>query len=212
MTSPVAPRYYDWKVTYPFLSILIDNIHDLKHEASRISGWVPWPEEHYMQDSETDWKVFPFLHTFPATDEAKMTWVKSTCEYCPKTAALLKKIPNIRTALYSKLGPNTKLSLHTGWADLSNYVLRCHLCLSLPRDGPCGLIVEEEVMCHEIDNILIFDDSKRHRAFNDSTTTDRIVLIVDILRPNDIPLGTAIGGHTEELDHFVNSFTEALYK
>lgn len=62
MTSPVAPRYYDWKVTYPFLSILIDNIHDLKHEASRISGWVPWPEEHYMQDSETDWKVFPFFY------------------------------------------------------------------------------------------------------------------------------------------------------
>jgi len=212
MELSVAPRYYDWKVTFPHLSILIDNINDLKYEASRINGWVPWPEEHYMQDSETDWKVFPFLHTFPATDESKMTWVQSTCEYCPKTSALLRKIPGVRTALYSKLGPNTKLSWHTGWADLSNHVLRCHLCLSLPSDGACGMVVEEEVMYHEVDNILIFDDSKRHRAFNDSKTADRIVLIIDILRPSNIPLGTAVGGHTEELDHFVNSFTEALYK
>ena len=41
MASPVAPRYYDWKATYPYLSVLIDNIADLKYEASKINGWVP---------------------------------------------------------------------------------------------------------------------------------------------------------------------------
>ena len=39
-----------------------------------------------------------------------------------------------------------------------------------------------------------------------SSDQDRVVLIVDILRPSWIPLGTAEGGHTEELDQFIDMF------
>lgn len=38
-----------------------------------------------------------------------------------------------------------QLSSHTGWADLANYVLRTHLCLDIPSDGTCGLLVDGEV-------------------------------------------------------------------
>lgn len=39
-----------------------------------------------------------------------------------------------------------QLSSHTGWADLSNYVLRCHLCLDIPNeDNSCGLLVSGDV-------------------------------------------------------------------
>lgn len=57
-----------------------------------------------------DWTVFPFLHTFPAYDPSKSVWVDSTCSYCPRTAALLKSLPGIRTALFSRLGPGTAVS------------------------------------------------------------------------------------------------------
>ncbi len=47
--------------------------------------------------------MVPFLHTFPATDEANSEWVQANCVQCPRTVALLKKIPGIRTALYSRM-------------------------------------------------------------------------------------------------------------
>jgi aspartyl/asparaginyl beta-hydroxylase (cupin superfamily) len=99
-----------------------------------------------------------------------------------------------------------QLSSHTGWADLANYVLRCHLCLSIPVDGSCGLLVNGELQYHQQGQIIVFDDSKPHRAFNYSETSSRIVLIVDMVRPSYIPVGTATGDHTPELDSFVSMF------
>jgi aspartyl/asparaginyl beta-hydroxylase (cupin superfamily) len=110
--------------------------------------WVPWPEDHFSTSNDynsKDWTVFPLCYTFPAFEEKRRTWVQSTCTRCPRTVSLLNTLPNLRTALFSKLGPGTKLSNHTGWADLANYVLRTHLCLTLPKDGYCGCIVDGEV-------------------------------------------------------------------
>lgn len=53
---------------------------------------------------------------------------------------------------------------------------------------------------------MVFDDSKPHRAFNLSDEESRTVLIVDLLRPEGLPLGTATGSHTDELDQFVSYF------
>ena len=92
-----------------------------------------------------------------------------------------------------------------GWADLANYVLRCHIALDIPTTGDCGLNVEGEIKLHKTGEVIVFDDSKPHFAFNHSDR-DRIVLIVDIVRPPDCPLGTAEGGHTEELDSFISQF------
>lgn len=90
-------------------------------------------------------QVFPFVHTFPACDESRRTWIESTCSRCPATSTLLRRVPNIRTALFSRLGGGSRISGHRGWADLANHVLRCHLPLKVPSDGPCGLWVNEEV-------------------------------------------------------------------
>jgi ornithine lipid ester-linked acyl 2-hydroxylase len=168
------------------------------------------PEDHFTQQqaytNNRDWTVFPLLYTFPAYNESKITWVGSTCAALPETTALLKRIPNIRTALFSKLGPETELSSHTGWEDLANYVLRCHICLDIPQTGLCGLHVEDEEQYHKNGHVLVFDDSKNHWAFNYSDTESRTVLIVDLMRPKHIPLGRATGGHTDELDSFMTWF------
>ena len=52
---------------------------------------------------------------------------------------------------------------------------------------------------------MVFDDSKLHKAFN-GCTEERLVLIVDLLRPPGVPLGTADGEHTPELDAFIEAF------
>lgn len=72
---------------------------------------MPWPEEHFAENGVTNWTVFPFLHTFPALDESKKTWVSSTCAHCPKTTAILQKIPNIKIALFSRLGAGVTVSI-----------------------------------------------------------------------------------------------------
>jgi aspartyl/asparaginyl beta-hydroxylase (cupin superfamily) len=78
--------------------------------------WVPWPEDHFSKSTTeaeeknaNDWTVFPLLHTFPACDASKSTWIDSTCNSCPLTTNLLKNIPGIRTALFSKLGAGTNV-------------------------------------------------------------------------------------------------------
>eukprot|EP00752_Nemacystus_decipiens_P001888 g1818.t1 len=200
-----TPNYYDWKELFPELKALVDAIPQIAAECGAVSAWKAWPEKHYDEGGSQDWKVFPFVHTFPACDESRRTWIESTCSRCPATSSLLRRVPNIRTALFSRLGGGSRISGHRGWADLANHVLRCHLPLKVPSDGPCGLWVNEEVRLHAEGEIIVFDDSKLHKAFNESSG-ERLVLIVDILRPPGIPLGTADGDHTPELDGFIDAF------
>jgi aspartyl/asparaginyl beta-hydroxylase (cupin superfamily) len=210
MNIEMTENYYDWKEIFPELRILLDNFDVIKAEAEKISQWVPWPEDHFnvkeMESNAKEWRVFPLLHTFPANDVSKISWVPSTCSICPETAGLLRNVKNIRTALFSKLGPGTQLSAHTGWKELSNYVLRCHINLEVPQDGKCGLVVDGETQHHTTGDIIVFDDSKKHYAFNHSPLSDRIVLIIDILRPMGIAPGSASGSMTSELNTFMDMF------
>lgn len=193
------PNYYDWKSTYPFLEELQKNIDVIREEVSAIDGWRDWPEKNLYNEDGAKWTVFPFLHTFPATNPDKSTWVESSCAKCPRTAAALKRIPGIRTALFSRMGRNTSLKEHRGWADLSNHVLRCHLPLIVPGKNKCGLWVRGEVQYHTEGEIIVFDDSKLHKAFNTSDQ-DRIVLLFDIMRPDWVSPGTSKQKHTDQLD------------
>ena len=56
--------------------------------------------------------------------------------------------------------------------------------------------------------LLVFDDSKLHKAFNNSTQ-ERLILIVDLLRPDYIPKGLARGDVTYELQAFIKQFNSS---
>jgi len=73
--------------------------------------------------------------------------------------------------------------------------------------GLCGTWVDGCVETHDEGCVISFDDSKVHRAFNYSDE-DRIVLIIDLARPLGLPMGTATGGHSDELDEFINSIVD----
>ena len=203
------PNYHDdWRRLYPGLQALLDDFEAIRAEALSVAQWTPWPEYHFRDGgAENDWRVVPFLHTFPASDPSKSVWIEGTGARCPRTVAALARLrPHVRTALFSRLGPDTRLSAHTGWKDLANHVLRVHLTLAAPKGPVCGAWVEGEVRCHRPRDFIIFDDSKVHKAFNLHPTEARVVLILDMARPPEMARGVAVGGHTAELDAFISAF------
>ena len=73
--------------------------------------------------------------------------------------------------------PGTHIAAHCG---PSNYRLRLHLGLSVPRG--CRIRVGDEVREWRAGECLIFDDSFEHEVWHDGSG-DRIVLIVDAWHP-----------------------------
>ena len=103
-----------YRELYPQLELLKENVSIIREDAKIAdisSDWPNWPEDHYVGE-DGDWRVFPLCYTFPAHDASKTVWVDATCAQCPKTVEILKKIPGLRTALFSKLAPNTTLGSH----------------------------------------------------------------------------------------------------
>ena len=180
------------------------------------------------------WTVFPLCHCFPADDPTKLAWIGRTASHVPTTVRLLQQClgQQLRTALFSRLAPGATLQAHTGWQDLANHVLRLHIPLIVPpstefdnglddergiaRLDPastgtsslCGLWVDGCVEPLHYGEIVCFDDSKLHWAFNYHPHQERIVLLIDLARPSHLPRGTATGGHTEELDSFIQQYDD----
>lgn len=208
--SDPAPNFYDVAEALPSVVPLTDPavVAAIREEMERASKWTDWPEYAlYKPEHGHDWKVIPFCYTFPADDPSATVWVESAAKLCPFTSALLKRIPGIRTALFSRLGPGTSLTSHQGWAQLSNHVLRCHLGLVVPEgERVCGMCVDDEIAYHSPGQILCFDDSKIHSAFNHHATGTRTVLIFDVARPAGAAPGCATKGTTKELADFMAHF------
>jgi len=207
--SPHLPAFHDFRQVFPELSTLKEPsvFRDIQQEAGRLrNNWIPWPETHGNTAAYKDWKVFPLVYCFPGSDPSKLMWVEHNCNQVPKTFAALKAIgPRIRTALFSRMGPSSWLSCHRGWADLANHVLRTHLSVIVPgAPQDCGVEVEKEREYHSDGEILVFDDSKLHLAFNKSDQ-ERVVLIIDMARPDEMPQGCSQGTHTDALDDFIRS-------
>ena len=226
----VSPPYLNLDEEYPGRNLVAklfskEALRIFTEDALSVPQWTPWPETaHYKVSSfgnEKPWTVFPLCHCFPADKPDNFTWVPATKSFVPRTCRLLEEACRygdgqsyLRTALFSQLAPRSVLQEHTGWADLANHVLRLHIPIVVPRcsdafgnhDDLCGTWVDGCVETHAVGRPLLFDDSKTHRAFNYSDA-DRIILIVDLARPEKLPLGTAESGHTEELDSFIQQMS-----
>ncbi len=81
------------------------------------------------------------------------------------------------TVLVSKLAPGSKIGAHKGFL---NTRLTCHLPLIIPED--CGIRVGNETRNWTPGEMLIFNDTIDHEAWNKSSS-DRYVLIFFVWRP-----------------------------
>ncbi|MEM1154145.1 MAG: aspartyl/asparaginyl beta-hydroxylase domain-containing protein [Pseudomonadota bacterium] len=101
----------------------------------------------------------------------------------PRTLAALESVPLATTGdgpseiFVSVLAPHTQIPAHHG---VSNAILTVHLPIAVP-DG-CGLKVHDETREPKEGELLVFDDSWEHSAWNNSGE-QRVVLIFEIWHP-----------------------------
>jgi aspartyl/asparaginyl beta-hydroxylase (cupin superfamily) len=106
---------------------------------------------------------------------------------CPRTAALMREIPGMTTAMFSILSPRKHILDHRG---PYKGVLRYHLGLIVPEDAEsCRIRVGDDFRHWQEGKSMVFDDTFNHEVWNDTDET-RVVLFVDVLRPLPEPEST----------------------
>lgn len=109
---------------------------------------------------------------------------EDNCARCPATARALDALPLARVpghgpeVLFSVFAPGTHLLPHRG---VTNTRLVAHLPLIVPPD--CALRVGRELHVWREGEVVVFDDTCEHEAWNRSRDT-RVVLIFDVWNPH----------------------------
>jgi ornithine lipid ester-linked acyl 2-hydroxylase len=113
--------------------------------------------------------------------------IESNCRVAPQTARLLARVPGLRTAIVSILSAGKRLPPHHG---MYKGLLRYQLALKIPSESAadCALRVGRETRAWKEGEGFLFDDTFEHEAWN-LTSEDRVVLILDIVRPLPAWLG-----------------------
>jgi aspartyl/asparaginyl beta-hydroxylase (cupin superfamily) len=109
--------------------------------------------------------------------------VDANARHCPRTMALLERLPQpgiagcSPNAMFSLLAPETRIPPHTG---VANTRLVCHLPLVVPEG--CWFRVGAETREWRKGEAWVFDDTIEHEAMNPSKAL-RIVFILDVWHP-----------------------------
>lgn len=194
----LSNRFYDPSVLPALREI---DFEKTSKEYAVYTGYqnLPWPEKHLYDERKGEaWNVTPLIGFGKINHRIK--------KHFPETFASLEKIPGLKTAAFSILGPGTALTPHQGWAELSNWVLRCHMGIEVPSEARSGVKVEGQFKQSELGKWMVFDDSKVHLGINDSPNENRVVLLLDIERPWFVRRGVSKVPRTRELDGFINLF------
>jgi ornithine lipid ester-linked acyl 2-hydroxylase len=147
----------------------------LEHQAD-LANFQDISKDQIEITDDDRWKTF-FIYGYGF--EAKLG-----VEMCPRTAALMREIPGMKTAMISILSPRKHILDHRG---PYKGVLRYHLGLIVPEDAEsCRIRVGNDIRHWEEGKSMIFDDTFNHEVWNDTDET-RVVLFVDVMRPLPFP-------------------------
>jgi len=199
-----------------------------EYEKVAIKEVHPWPEPNLFErvDPKTKerkegegWNVFG-LYAFGKKHV-------TNCEKCPITAKVVENLPyKVTTAAFSLLTPNSHIVPHTGYVGYSDRVFRCHLGLIVPPKKKrsenrifdpqpfdifspvyenCRLRAANKWWDWEDGELLVFDDTLTHEAWNYTDMT-RVILLLDFERPPEyMP-------NKEKLDKMVTRANEDPFK
>ena len=171
------PKLFYDSSDFDFLKPIQENFSIIKSELIELISeekddqWLKTFPSYVKSEKNKAWKVFSFIFfnmKFP--NHAKL---------CPKTAEIIYSIPQILSCDYSYLKPKTHVLPHKGY---SKMVLRGHLPLIVPNEELCGIKIENETRHWKEGELLIFDDSFTHEAWNNADS-HRVVLMFDIPNP-----------------------------
>lgn len=175
---------------FPELLALRDHWETIAEEMTKAPLWMSWYSDAKNEHGDClfltgDWTVCPvYFGRSSPEDVARIknsAFRKRLLEVCatlpelfPETTALLEWLPTINYAAFSKLAPRSQLETHRHDNPDS---LILHMGLQIPRH--CGLQVgNEEHIWRKPGDIVIFDDTQAHSAWNYSDD-ERVVLYVD---------------------------------
>lgn len=176
------PVFFDINKTYPELLILDQHFRTIKYELSELMQKnITIPRYHDIDkfqtsisakvNSERNWRTFMINLMGDFTEDAQ--------NLVPKTCNLLEKIPNLFQAFFSILDPQKSIPAHKG--TYRGYI-RYHLGLKVPQIDTPKIRVKDKVYTWKEKDSILFDDSWEHEVIN-CCPKERIVLIVDVLRP-----------------------------
>lgn len=175
--TPKNPKFFYDSNDFEFLKPLTSNISIIKKELLEVMNdneqnqWLKTFPHYVKSQQHKSWKVFSFIFfNIKFLNNAML---------CPKIAELIYSIPEILSCDFSNIEAKTKILPHKGYTKM---VLRCHLPLIVPNEELCALRVGNETRHWKEGELLIFDDSFEHEAWNNSES-NRVVLMFDIPNP-----------------------------
>ena len=185
----------DFLDDYPALRVLEDNFQTV-HDECQI-----------LLEKRNDIPNIDTLSSYTSSGVHNIGWktfmfksgkfIEDNCSQAPKTAALLRKVPDIHTAFFSILEPHQYIKPHWGyWKGFVRY----HLGVVVPennRDKLCWMRVNSQPESQELSRkedikdgdiyywrngaSVMFDDTFLHDAANESGDV-RVVLFLDVVR------------------------------
>jgi len=178
-------KYYETLILYPEIKIFSDNINLIMEELNNTT--CKW---NTSMESELD--IIP-IYGFKKFSKLSV--------FFPILKSIVENNKYIELITFSKMKKNTFLKPHQDYDLVCNNTIRTHLGLKVPEK--CGLWVEGEKKSIETGQLISFDSSKTHSAFNLSNE-ERICLIIDIERPSFIKYGNSKNHVTEAYLNYVN--------
>jgi len=162
---------------FPELKLLADN-----WQVFRDEGQVLYRAGHVKASKEYDdigfnslfrrgWKRF-YLKWYGQPHPSALA-------LCPKSVALLQRVPSVKAAMFTLLPDGAKLHRHR---DPHAVSLRYHLGLVTPNNDKCRIYFDGEPYSWHDGEAVLFDATYIHHAVNESGI-DRLILIADIERP-----------------------------
>eukprot|EP01063_Lacrimia_lanifica_P002326 TRINITY_DN1120_c0_g1_i8.p1 TRINITY_DN1120_c0_g1~~TRINITY_DN1120_c0_g1_i8.p1 ORF type:complete len:235 (+),score=90.83 TRINITY_DN1120_c0_g1_i8:1133-1837(+) len=156
------------------------NAEEFVTHYSQQRGWIP----SYQAKSGRNylWLNYGLMHNGAPFKENAAT--------CPKTMALIEeinKIAKVRVCGFSAMLPGAEIKPHRDQAGVLDNALAFHLGLVVPPTQECFLVVDNQPVAHKEGEVIIFDSTYTHSAYNKSDE-DRIVLYVDFQLSSTDPI------------------------
>jgi beta-hydroxylase len=171
-TTPFVPASY-----FPELAALKNEWRTFRHEAlalydmQRIRPSDKYDDIGFNSFFRRGWKRF-YLKWYDNPHPSAQT-------LCPRTVAILERIPSIKAAMFALLPAGGTLGLHRDPLAVS---VRYHLGLVTPNDDRCAIVVDGIPYAWRDGEDVLFDETYLHDAAN-QTDRDRIILFCDVERP-----------------------------
>jgi beta-hydroxylase len=175
--SAVPNRPYVSQAHFPELVVLREQVDLIREEGlalmahARLRAPDRNDDAGFNSFAKAGWKRFYLKWYGDAHPSAE--------RLCPRTTALLRRLPGVSAAMFATLPPGAVLNPHK---DPYAGSLRYHLGLVTPNDDACHIDVDGQRYSWRDGEAVIFDETFIHTAEN-RTDVERLILFCDVARP-----------------------------